>query len=307
MAMRVPWDEYEAAILILACVDYNAGKCTKKEAIKNLSLKIPSGMYGLLGRNGAGKTSLMRILAALSVPTNGDIWLNGVSMKETAKIREMVGYLPQDFSMYRSMTVLGAMDYLGLLSDIPKEIRKERIDELLEKVNLKDNARTKIKALSGGMKRRLGIAQALLHNPQILIVDEPTTGLDPEERIRFRNLLSDFADDRIVLLSKHIASDIESICDGVAVLNDGRLLFHGSTEELIRRADGKIYLITASKELDRHIKEKYVCLNMSNTRTGIQYRILSDTPPEEKGKIQSPTLEDGYMYLLHQIEGGVRP
>ena len=288
-------------------IDNLSKRYGKKEAIKNLSLKIPSGMYGLLGRNGAGKTSLMRILAALSVPTNGDIWLNGVSMKETAKIREMVGYLPQDFSMYRSMTVLGAMDYLGLLSDIPKEIRKERIDELLEKVNLKDNARTKIKALSGGMKRRLGIAQALLHNPQILIVDEPTTGLDPEERIRFRNLLSDFADDRIVLLSTHIASDIESICDGVAVLNDGRLIFHGSTEELIRRADGKIYLITASKELDRHIKEKYVCLNMSNTRTGIQYRILSDTPPEEKGKIQSPTLEDGYMYLLHQIEGGVRP
>ena len=288
-------------------IDNLSKRYGKKEAIKNLSLKIPSGMYGLLGRNGAGKTSLMRILAALSVPTNGDIWLNGVSMKETAKIREMVGYLPQDFSMYRSMTVFGAMDYLGLLSDIPKEIRKERIDELLEKVNLKDNAKTKIKALSGGMKRRLGIAQALLHNPQILIVDEPTTGLDPEERIRFRNLLSDFADDRIVLLSTHIASDIESICDGVAVLNDGRLLFHGSTEELIRRADGKIYLITASKELDRHIKEKYVCLNMSNTRTGIQYRILSDTPPEEKGKIQSPTLEDGYMYLLHQIEGGVRP
>ena len=288
-------------------IDNLSKRYGKKEAIKNLSLKIPSGMYGLLGRNGAGKTSLMRILAALSVPTNGDIWLNGVSIKETAKIREMVGYLPQDFSMYRSMTVLGAMDYLGLLSDIPKEIRKERIDELLEKVNLKDNAKTKIKALSGGMKRRLGIAQALLHNPQILIVDEPTTGLDPEERIRFRNLLSDFADDRIVLLSTHIASDIESICDGVAVLNDGRLLFHGSTEELIRRADGKIYLITASKELDRHIKEKYVCLNMSNTRTGIQYRILSDTPPKEKGKIQSPTLEDGYMYLLHQIEGGVRP
>lgn len=288
-------------------IDNLSKRYGKKEAIKNLSLKIPSGMYGLLGRNGAGKTSLTQILAALSVPTNGDIWLNGVSIKETAKIREMVGYLPQDFSMYRSMTVLGAMDYLGLLSDIPKEIRKERIDELLEKVNLKDNAKTKIKALSGGMKRRLGIAQALLHNPQILIVDEPTAGLDPEERIRFRNLLSDFADDRIVLLSTHIASDIESICDGVAVLNDGRLLFHGSTEELIRRADGKIYLITASKELDRHIKEKYVCLNMSNSRTGIQYRILSDTPPEEKGKIQSPTLEDGYMYLLHQIEGGVRP
>ncbi len=287
-------------------IDNLSKKYGKKEAIKNLSLKIPSGMYGLLGRNGAGKTSLMRILATLSVPTSGDIWLNGVSIKETMKIREMVGYLPQDFSMYRSMTVLGAMDYLGLLSDIPDGVRKERIDELLEKVNLKDNAKTKIKALSGGMKRRLGIAQALLHNPEILIVDEPTAGLDPEERIRFRNLLSDFADDRIVLLSTHIASDIESTCNKVAVLNDGRLIFHGSTKELIQQADGKVYLITASKKMGRHIKEKYVCLNMNNTRTGMQYRILSDIPPEEKGVIQYPVLEDGYMYLLHKIEEGVR-
>ena len=277
----------------------------KKEAIKNLSLKIPSGMYGLLGRNGAGKTSLTQILAALSVPTNGDIWLNGVSIKETAKIREMVGYLPQDFSMYRSMTVLGAMDYLGLLSNIPDRIRKERIDHLLEKVNLEDNVKTKVKALSGGMKRRLGIAQALLHNPQILIVDEPTAGLDPEERIRFRNLLSDFADDRIVLLSTHIASDIESTCNGVAVLNNGRLIFHGNTEKLIQQADGKVYIIKTPKKIDNRIKEKYICLNMSNSRAGVQYRVLSDTLPEEKAELQSPTLEDGYMYLLHQIEGGI--
>lgn len=288
-------------------IDNLSKKYGKKEAIKSVSLTIPNGMYGLLGRNGAGKTSLMRILATLSVPTTGEVKLNGVSIKETAKIREMVGYLPQDFSMYRSMTVFGVMDYLGLLSNIPDKVRKERIYELLEKVNLKDNAKTKVKALSGGMKRRLGIAQALLHNPQILIVDEPTAGLDPEERIRFRNLLSDFADGRIVLLSTHIASDIESTCDGVAVLNDGRLIFHGSTEELIQQADGKVYLITASKKMDRHIKEKYVCLNMNNSRAGMQYRILSDTLPEEKGKMQPPTLEDGYMYLLHQIERGVRP
>lgn len=288
-------------------IDNLSKRYGKKEAIKSVSLTIPNGMYGLLGRNGAGKTSLMRILATLSVPTTGEVKLNGVSIKETAKIREMVGYLPQDFSMYRSMTVFGVMDYLGLLSNIPDKVRKERIYELLDKVNLKDNAKTKVKALSGGMKRRLGIAQALLHNPQILIVDEPTAGLDPEERIRFRNLLSDFADGRIVLLSTHIASDIESTCDGVAVLNDGRLIFHGSTEELIQQADGKVYLITASKKMDRHIKEKYVCLNMNNSRAGIQYRILSDTLPEEKGTIQPPTLEDGYMYLLHQIEGGVCP
>lgn len=286
-------------------IDNLSKKYGKKEAIKNLSLTIPSGMYGLLGRNGAGKTSLMRILATLSVPTSGDVWLNGVSIKETMKIREMVGYLPQDFSMYRSMTVFGAMDYLGLLSNIPDRIRKERIDHLLEKVNLEDNVKTKVKALSGGMKRRLGIAQALLHNPQILIVDEPTAGLDPEERIRFRNLLSDFADDRIVLLSTHIASDIESTCNGVAVLNNGRLIFHGNTEKLIQQADGKVYIIKTPKKIDNRIKEKYICLNVSNSRAGVQYRVLSDTLPEEKAELQSPTLEDGYMYLLHQIEGGI--
>ena len=286
-------------------IDNLSKKYGKKEAIKNLSLTIPSGMYGLLGRNGAGKTSLMRILATLSVPTSGDVWMNGVSIKETMKIREMVGYLPQDFSMYRSMTVFGAMDYLGLLSNIPDRIRKERIDHLLEKVNLEDNVKTKVKALSGGMKRRLGIAQALLHNPQILIVDEPTAGLDPEERIRFRNLLSDFADDRIVPLSTHIASDIESTCNGVAVLNNGRLIFHGNTEKLIQQADGKVYIIKTPKKIDNRIKEKYICLNMSNSRAGVQYRVLSDTLPEEKAELQSPTLEDGYMYLLHQIEGGI--
>lgn len=279
----------------------------KKKALENVSITIRSGMYGLLGRNGAGKTSLMRILATLSVPSSGEVSINGIPIKEVSKIREIVGYLPQDFSFYKSMSVYDAMDYLGLLSNIPDKIRKERILTLLERVNLKENVKTKVRALSGGMKRRLGIAQALLHNPGILIVDEPTAGLDPEERIRFRNLLSDFADDRIVLLSTHIASDIESTCDGVAVLNEGRLIFHGSTGELIQRAEGKVWLITASKEMDRHIKDKYVCLNMSNTGTGVQYRILSDTPPEEKGVIQSPALEDGYMYLLYQTEGGVRP
>lgn len=276
----------------------------KKEALNNISLTIPAGMYGLLGRNGAGKTSLMRILATLSVPTNGEAIINGVSIKETSKIREMVGYLPQDFSMYRNMTVYGAMDYLGLLSNIPNKIRKDRIVALLEQVNLKDNARTKVKALSGGMKRRLGIAQALLHDPEVLIVDEPTAGLDPEERIRFRNLLSEFADERIVLLSTHIASDIESTCQSVGVLNEGKLIFNGRTEELIQQAEGKVYLITAPKELDRDIKEKYYVLGMHTSHLDTQYRVLSNTPPKE-GSSELPTLEDGYMYLLQQAKGGV--
>lgn len=276
----------------------------KKTALKEVSMTIHSGMYGLLGRNGAGKTSLMRILATLSMPSSGEISINGVSLKDTAKIREMVGYLPQDFSFYRNMSVYGAMDYLGLLSNIPDNIRKERIVTLLEQVNLKDDAKTKIKALSGGMKRRLGIAQALLHNPQILIVDEPTAGLDPEERIRFRNLLSEFADERIVILSTHISSDVESVCENIGVLNNGRLIWDGSTEELMQQADGKVYLISAGKKQDKHIKEKYTVLNISTSSLGTQYRVLSDTTPEEKNSPQSPTLEDGYMYLLSQMDGG---
>lgn len=277
----------------------------KKTALKEVSMTIHSGMYGLLGRNGAGKTSLMRILATLSMPSSGEVSINGVSLKDTTKIREMVGYLPQDFSFYRNMSVYGAMDYLGLLSNIPDNIRKDRIVTLLEQVNLIDDAKTKIKALSGGMKRRLGIAQALLHNPQILIVDEPTAGLDPEERIRFRNLLSEFADERIVILSTHISSDVESVCENIGVLNNGRLIWDGSTEELMQQADGKVYLISAGKKQDKHIKEKYTVLNISTSNLGTQYRILSDTIPEEKNIPQSPTLEDGYMYLLSQMDGGV--
>ena len=277
----------------------------KKSALKNVSVTIHSGMYGLLGRNGAGKTSLMRILATLSVPTGGEIRMNGIPIKETHKIREIVGYLPQDFSFYRNMSVYGAMDYLGLLSNIPDKVRKERISALLEQVNLKENVRTKVKALSGGMKRRLGIAQALLHNPQILIVDEPTAGLDPEERIRFRNLLSEFAEDRIVILSTHISSDVESSCEKIGVLDNGRMIWSGGTEGLVKQAEGKVYLISAAKKKDKLIKEKYTVLNIIASGSGTQYRVLSDTPPEEKHILQDPTLEDGYMYLLSQTDGGI--
>ncbi len=277
----------------------------KKSALENVSVTIHSGMYGLLGRNGAGKTSLMRILATLSVPSSGEISMNDIPIKETAKIREIVGYLPQDFSFYRNMSVYGAMDYLGLLSSISDKVRKERISALLEQVNLKENMRTKVKALSGGMKRRLGIAQALLHNPQILIVDEPTAGLDPEERIRFRNLLSEFAEDRIVILSTHISSDVESSCENIGVLDNGRMIWCGGTEELVKQAEGKVYLISAAKKKDKLIKEKYTVLNIIASGSGTQYRVLSDTPPEEKHILQDPTLEDGYMYLLSQTDGGI--
>ena len=277
----------------------------RKAALKNVSVTIHSGMYGLLGRNGAGKTSLMRILATLSVPSGGEVSMNGISIKETGKIREIIGYLPQNFSFYRNMSVYDAMDYLGLLSNLPDKIRKERIVSLLERVNLKENMRTKIKALSGGMRQRLGIAQALLHGPQILIVDEPTAGLDPEERIRFRNLLSEFAEDRIVILSTHISSDVEASCENIGVLDNGKMIWNGATEELVKQAEGKVYLISAGKKQDKFIREKYTVLNIIASGSGTQYRVLSETLPEEKHILQDPTLEDGYMYLLSQTDGGI--
>ena len=280
-------------------------KYGKKTVLKNVSVTISSGMFGLLGRNGAGKTSLMRILATLSVASGGEISINGITSKETCKIREIVGYLPQDFSFYRNMSVYGAMDYLGLLSNIPDKIRRERISTLLEKVNLKEDMKTKVRALSGGMKRRLGIAQALLHDPQVLIVDEPTAGLDPEERIRFRNMLSEFAEDRIVIFSTHISSDVESSCENIGVLDNGRMVWNGAAEELVKQAEGKVYLISADKKQDKLIKEKYTVLNIIISRSGIQYRLLSVKPPEEKHILQPPTLEDGYMYLLSQTDGGI--
>ena len=277
----------------------------RKAALKNVSVTIHSGMYGLLGRNCAGKTSLMRILATLSVPSGGEVSMNGIPINETGKIREIVGYLSQNFSFYRNMSVYDAMDYLGLLSNLPDKIRKERIASLLEQVNLKENMRTKIKALSGGMKQRLGIAQALLHDPQILIVDEPTAGLDPEERIRFRNMLSEFAEDRIVILSTHISSDVETSCENIGVFDNGKMIWNGAAEELIKQAEGKVYLISAEKKQDKIIREKYTVLNIIASGSGTQYRVLSETLPEEKHILQAPTLEDGYMYLLSQTDGGI--
>ncbi len=277
----------------------------KKTVLKNVSLTIPSGMYGLLGRNGAGKTSLLRVLATLSTPSGGEVYMNGISIKETGKIRKSVGYLPQDFFFYKNMRVYDAMDYLGLLSNIPDKIRQERIVALLAQVNLTENMKMKVKALSGGMKRRLGIAQAMLHDPQILIVDEPTAGLDPEERIRLCNLLSEFAENRIVIFSTHISSELASSCENIGVLDQGSILWHGRTDELIKYAEGKVYLISADKKQDKWIKEKYTVLHIMSFGAEMQYRVLSDTVPEEKHISQDPTLEDGYMYLLRQTDGGV--
>lgn len=206
----------------------------KKVALKGVSLEIETGLYGLLGRNGAGKTTLMRTMVGLLPLKEGKIDLCGVSVKNVSEVRKLIGYLPQEFSLYPNMKVDEVLDYVGVLSNLPKRTRKERIDQLLERVNLQNDRRKKVRSLSGGMKRRLGMAQALLHEPKILIADEPTVGLDPEERVRLRNLLADEAKDKIVILSTHIVEDIEAACKKTAILDEGRLVYDGSIEELIR-------------------------------------------------------------------------
>lgn len=286
--------------IILQDVCKNYGK---KEALKHINLRIPAGMFGLLGRNGAGKTTLMKILVTLLPADNGKISICGVDSKKKKEIRNMVGYLPQEFFMYGSMTVYETMDYLGTLSGLPKKIRKERIPMLLEKVNLGENHHTKVRAMSGGMKRRLGIAQALLNDPKVLVVDEPTAGLDPEERVRFRNILCDIADKRIVLLSTHIVGDIEATCENIAVLEEGSLKFTGTIDELLENASGKVYTAEVSKSELEQIKQRYSITAMHTKGSRAEIRFLCEQQPFERAQSVKPDVEDAYLYLMNRREG----
>lgn len=275
----------------------------KKQALKNVTMTIPQGMFGLLGRNGAGKTTLMKILATLHKATDGKVTVCGVDIDHCSSIRSMTGYLPQDFSMYGNMGVYEAMDYLGTLSGLTREERKKKIPELLQKVNLQNNYKTKVKAMSGGMRRRLGIAQALLNNPKVLIVDEPTAGLDPEERVRFRNLLCEIAEDRIVLLSTHIVGDIEATCENIAILDEGCLKFHGTVEQLLKTAQGKIFTAEVSKMELEKIKKEYIVTGMLTKGSKAEVRLVAEKQPFEGAVGCEPNVEDAYLYLMHGKAG----
>lgn len=272
-----------------------------KEALKDISITIGEGMFGLLGPNGAGKTTLMRILTTLICKSSGSVKINDVDISDKKNIRKQVGYLPQDFSVYPGMSLYEAMDYLAILSGITDgDKRKSRIMELLENVNLANFRKTKVKALSGGMKRRLGIAQTLIHDPKVLIVDEPTAGLDPEERIRVRNLLSSFSKDRTVILSTHIVEDIESTCRDLAVLKEGQLLYSGSSQQLIERAKGLVWTTSIGKgEVDK-IRDKHIVTSMMLDGEIVRVRILSRQKPAESSVEAGPSVEDGYMSLVKE-------
>lgn len=271
----------------------------RKQVLQDINLTIEQGMFGLLGRNGAGKTTLMKMLATLLRKNAGQIRVCGVSIEDTKEIRRITGYLPQEFSIYPSMRVGEAMQYLGVLSGLNGKQRAERTRQLLAKVNLTEQQHKKVRALSGGMKRRLGIAQALLGDPKVLIVDEPTAGLDPEERIRFRNLLCEVAQERIVLLSTHIVGDIEATCENVAILNEGKLLYNGTVSALTGEAAGRVFTKAVDKrELPRLKKE--LCITGMHTQGGkTQIRCLSEVPVCGAQPCE-PTIEDAYMLRLYR-------
>ena len=276
-----------------------------KTALDGITFSVGNGMFGLIGRNGAGKTTLMRILATLSRPSGGQVTFDGIPLEDTKKIRSFIGYLPQEFSLYQDMSVLEIMRYLAALSDIPGKTCRERIPRLLQQVNLWDDRTKKAGKLSGGMKRRLGIAQALLDDPQVLIVDEPTAGLDPEERLRFYTLLDEFSGSRTVVVSSHIMSDIEAVCENVAVLDAGRLLFAGTVGTLAKKAEGKVFELAIPKKEQDAVKRDYHILSSQSRASDVKIRVLADRIPAGCSVPCVPTAWDGYMELLRQLEKGV--
>lgn len=267
--------------------------------LKNFSLEIKSGILGLLGPNGAGKSTFMRMLATITKPTEGTILWNGTDIaKSPDTLRAVLGYLPQDFGVYPNLNAIEFLEYMAAIKGLDANATKKRIDELLQVVNLVEAAKRPLGGYSGGMKQRVGIAQALLNDPQLLIVDEPTVGLDPEERVRFRNLLSDLSGERIVILSTHIVSDVEATATHIALVNKGQLLRESSPEDLLKELDGKVWeWIVKSDDLPT-LKQKHIVSGTIRRSDGVQVRVVSNDGPEAQARSVSPNLEDAYLYFI---------
>lgn len=277
----------------------------KKDALNSLDLVIPNGMFGILGRNGSGKSTLMNIIATILQPSKGTVTINGIEIKNSQMIRQMIGYLPQDFDFYPNMKVSEVLYYLGFLSKINQTDFDKYVDLILRKVNLIDYKNKKVKSLSGGMKKRLGIAQAILHDPKVIIVDEPTAGLDPEERVRLRNLLSDLAENKIVIISTHIVSDIESTCNRIAILDKGSLVYKGDIPLLIQQSDDHIYEINLSpSELESFRENDLFITKTQEIENKLKVRFISETKVANAKKVKAD-FEDAYMYFLKKQQGGL--
>ena len=272
-----------------------------KNANENINLVLESGVYGLLGPNGAGKSTLMKQIVTVTNPTSRKILYNGKDIKSLDdEYRAIVGYLPQDFDAYKNFKAKDFLMYMAALKGMDKETSKKRVDELLKLVGLSEVSNKLVSKFSGGMKRRVGIAQALLNNPKVLILDEPTAGLDPQERTRFRNLLSQIGRDTIVILSTHIISDIESVAKETIMIKDGKVLLQGTHREILKDMEGKVYsLDTNDENLVSEIQNKYKVVSINRGIENISIRFISETKPSyEKIKLIEPKFEDVYMFYF---------
>ena len=281
-------------------IDRLSKQYNNKIAVDRISLKLQKGVYGLLGANGAGKTTLIRMICGVLKPTSGTISFDGTDVGEEA-YRDVLGYLPQDFGYYPEFSAVDFMYYMASLKGLTKVQARAKTRELLEIVSLTEVAKKKIKTFSGGMKQRLGIAQTMLNNPKILVLDEPTAGLDPKERVRFRNLISQLGKDRIVLLSTHIVSDVEHIADTILIMKNGQMLHCGSLENIMGVIDGKVFEFSADSKTAELLSRRYPVINFRTEGENVLLRLVCDEKPSAAAINVPATLEDLYLYYFSEV------
>ena len=269
--------------------------------LRDFSLELGVGVLGLLGPNGAGKSTLMRILATITDKTAGEVTWNSVDIaRHPDELRQVLGYLPQDFGVYPNLNALEFLEYIAAIKGLDGKQSKRRIDDLLQLVNLVDSARRPLGGYSGGMKQRVGIAQALLNDPQLLIVDEPTAGLDPEERVRFRNLLVDLSGERIVILSTHIVSDVEATATSIAIINKGQRVTHAAPETILKAVEGKVWAWVVSSEEFAKLRQKHLISSTARRSDGVHMRVVSEQKPNSGARSVPAKFEDAYLYSIQR-------
>ena len=272
--------------------------------VDGVTLRLGPGLVGLLGPNGAGKSSLMRIAATVTRPTSGQLLFDGTdAVARPDALRRNLGYLPQDFGVYPHLSAREFLSYLAAVKGISARTARTRIGELLELVDLAGAGRRPLGKYSGGMLRRVGIAQALLSDPRVLIVDEPTAGLDPEQRVLFRNLLADLAGDRVVLLSTHIVSDVESVASDIAIMARGRIATRGTPQDILHQAEGQVWEMTVPQDALAPLRERHLISRMIRTGTGARIRLLAPAAPDASAVPVPPDLEDAYLAIVHHSPG----
>ncbi len=285
---------------------HDVGKMYKGEiwGLRNFSADLSTGVLGLLGPNGAGKTTLMNILATVTQMTEGVVTWNGSDISEHPhELRSVLGYLPQEFGIYPHLNAVEFLRYLAAIKGIERTASRRRVDELLQLLNLTEVAKRPLGGYSGGLKQRVGIAQALLNDPKLLIVDEPTVGLDPQERVRFRNLLADLSGDRIVILSTHIVSDVEAVATRIILIRKGEMLADTVPEKLLRAVEGKVWSHIVSSEELTAFRKQHIVSGTIRRSDGVQVRVVSDRQPVSGAESVSPNLEDAYLYCMSATDG----